>query len=92
MYDPSDSIESNNIIDDNGNYYTTYYNTQTSITENTLEENPEYYNDASQPPFRFVHRQLSDEVLQLFIDGMIRVPANSGIPRAGFKWYGSYKR
>ena len=57
-----------------------------------LEENPEYYNDASQPPFRFVHRQLSDEVLQLFIDGMIRVPANSGIPRAGFKWYGSYKR
>ena len=42
MYDPSDSIESNNIKDDNGNYYTTYYNTQTSITENTLEENPEY--------------------------------------------------
>ena len=42
MYDPSDSIESNNIIDDNGNYYTTYYNTQTSITENTLEENTEY--------------------------------------------------
>ena len=27
MYDPSDSIESNNITDDNGNYYNTYYNT-----------------------------------------------------------------
>ena len=42
MYEPADSIESNSIIDDNGNSYTTYYNTSTSKTKNTLDQNPEY--------------------------------------------------
>lgn len=50
-----------------------------------MEENPEYYTDPSQPHFRFVNRPLSDEVLQIFVNGMIRVPVNCGLPYSGFR-------